>query len=114
VARHGGRYDRALELLGRARRAGLRTKSGLILGLGETHAELLDTMRDLRAVDVQILTLGQYLRPSAQHLPVARYYPPEEFAELAVRGRELGFAHVESGPLVRSSYHAKRQAAPGP
>jgi lipoic acid synthetase len=66
-------------------------------------------MTDLRAADVKILTLGQYLRPSAQHLPVARFYHPDEFAELAVRGREMGFAHVESGPLVRSSYHAKRQ-----
>jgi lipoic acid synthetase len=114
VARHGGRYERALELLERARRAGLLTKSGLILGLGEAREELLDTMRDLRSVDVQILTLGQYLRPSAQHLPVARYYPPEEFAELAAEGRELGFAHVEAGPLVRSSYHAKRQVGPQP
>jgi lipoic acid synthetase len=68
-------------------------------------------MRDLRQADVNILTLGQYLRPSAQHLPVARYYTPEEFAELAEAGRAIGFAHVESGPLVRSSYHAKRQLA---
>jgi lipoic acid synthetase len=114
VARPGGRYERALELLDRARCAGLLTKSGLILGLGETREELLDTLRDLRRVDVQILTLGQYLRPSAQHLPVARYYAPEEFAELAARGRELGFVHVESGPLVRSSYHAKGQVQARP
>jgi len=67
-------------------------------------------MADLRQVDVKILTLGQYLRPSSQHLPVSRFYHPDEFAELAVRGREMGFAHVESGPLVRSSYHAKKQA----
>jgi len=79
------------------------------LGLGEERAELLDTMRDLRAADVNILTLGQYLRPSTQHLPVARYYSPDEFTELGEAGRALGFAHVESGPLVRSSYHAKRQ-----
>ncbi|HET8579010.1 MAG TPA: lipoyl synthase [Methylomirabilota bacterium] len=112
VARRGGRYERTLELFRRARRAapGLVTKSGIILGLGEEREELLATMRDLRAVDVNILTLGQYLRPSRQHLPVARYYHPEEFTELAERAREMGFAHVESGPLVRSSYHAKKQA----
>jgi len=110
VARHGGRYERSLELFRRARRAAphLLTKSGIILGLGEERDELLETMRDLRAADVDILTLGQYLRPSAQHLPVARYYAPEEFAELGEAGREMGFSHVESGPLVRSSYHAKR------
>jgi lipoic acid synthetase len=112
MARHGGRYERTMELFRQARRTAPRlvTKSGIILGLGEEREELLATMRDLRAVDVNILTLGQYLRPSRQHLPVARYYHPEEFAELAARGREMGFAHVESGPLVRSSYHAKRQA----
>jgi lipoic acid synthetase len=111
VARHGGRYERVLELFRRVRAAapGVRTKSGLILGLGETREELVATFRDLRAVDVEILTLGQYLRPSAAHLPVARYYHPDEFAELAAVARELGFAHVEAGPLVRSSYHAKRQ-----
>ena len=111
VARHGGRYERTLALFRHARAVapGLTTKSGIILGLGETRDELVDTMRDLRAVDVQILTLGQYLRPSAQHLPVAKYYHPDEFAELAAVGRALGFTHVESGPLVRSSYHAKRQ-----
>jgi len=113
VARHGGRYERTLELFRRARRAAPRllTKSGIILGLGEEREELLGTMRDLRDADVNILTLGQYLRPSAQHLPVARYYPPEEFAELGEAGRVIGFAHVESGPLVRSSFHAKRQVA---
>jgi len=112
VARHGGRYERTLELFRRARRTApaLVTKSGIILGLGEERDELLDTMRDLRAADVNLLTLGQYLRPSREHLPVARYYHPDEFAELAERGREMGFAHVESGPLVRSSYHAKKQA----
>jgi len=112
LARHGGRYDRTLELFRRARQAApsLLTKSGIILGLGEERDELIATMRDLRAADVGILTLGQYLRPSAQHLPVARYYHPDEFRELAEVGRSLGFAHVESGPLVRSSYHAKAQA----
>jgi lipoic acid synthetase len=111
VARHGGRYERTIELFRRARAAapGLVTKSGIILGLGEERDELLATMADLRAADVKILTLGQYLRPSAQHLPVSRFYHPDEFAELAIRGHEMGFAHVESGPLVRSSYHAKKQ-----
>jgi lipoyl synthase len=112
LARHGGRYERTLELFRRARRTAppLLTKSGIILGLGEERDELVETMRDLRAADVNILTLGQYLRPSAQHLPVARYYHPDEFRELAEIGKRLGFAHVESGPLVRSSYHAKAQA----
>jgi lipoic acid synthetase len=111
LARHGGRYERSLELFRRARALapGLITKSGLILGLGEERDELLATMRDLRAEDVNVLTLGQYLRPSPRHLPVARYYHPDEFAELAAAGRALGFAHVEAGPLVRSSYHARRQ-----
>ena len=112
VARHGGRYERTVDLFRRARQAapGLVTKSGIMLGLGEERSELLATMRDLRAVDVNVLTLGQYLRPSARHLPVARYYRPEEFGELAEAGRAMGFAHVEAGPLVRSSYHAKRQS----
>jgi lipoic acid synthetase len=110
VARHGGRYERTLELFRSARRSAPRllTKSGIILGLGEERPELFETMRDLRDADVNILTLGQYLRPSVQHLPVARYYTPQEFAELGEAGRAMGFAHVESGPLVRSSYHAKR------
>jgi lipoic acid synthetase len=114
VARHGGRYERTLELFARSRDAApqLPTKSGIILGLGEERDELLSTMRDLRGVGVSLLTLGQYLRPSPRHLPIARYYRPEEFAELAEAGRAMGFAHVESGPLVRSSYHAKRQSAP--
>jgi lipoic acid synthetase len=112
VARHGGRYERTLELFRRARALApsLVTKSGIILGLGETTDEVVDTLRDLRAVDVNVLTLGQYLRPSPSHLPVAKYYRPEEFVELAEAARALGFAHVESGPLVRSSYHAKKQA----
>jgi lipoic acid synthetase len=112
LARHGGRYARTLELFRRARAAAprLRTKSGIILGLGEMRDELVATLEDLRGVDVELLTLGQYLRPSAAHLPVAKYYHPDEFAELAAIGRGLGFAHVEAGPLVRSSYHAKRQA----
>jgi lipoic acid synthetase len=113
VARHGGRYGRTLELFRRARAAApaLPLKSGIILGLGEMRDELVATMADLRSADVNLLTLGQYLRPSAHHLPVAKYYHPDEFAELAVVGRSLGFAHVEAGPLVRSSYHAKRQTS---
>jgi lipoic acid synthetase len=113
VARHGGRYERTLELFRRVRAwvPELPTKSGIMVGLGESREELLATMRDLRTVDVNLLTLGQYLRPSPGHLPVARYYHPDEFAALAEAGRAMGFAHVEAGPLVRSSYHAKRQAA---
>src|SRR2546422_4491468 len=112
VARHGGRYQRSPELFRRARATApaLPTKAGIILGLGAERAELLATMRDLVEVGVAILTLGQYLRPSAQHLPVARYYRPGGFPRLAEAGRALGFAHVEAGPPVRSSYHAKKQA----
>ena len=112
LARHGGRYERTLALFRQARAVApaLLRKSGIILGLGETLDEIVATMRDLREVDVAILTLGQYLRPSAHHLPVEKYYHPDEFAELGAVGRGLGFSHVESGPLVRSSYHAKRQA----
>jgi lipoyl synthase len=112
VARHGGRYERALELFRRARALApaLPTKSGIILGLGEERDELVATLRDLRDVGVSILTLGQYLRPSAAHLPVAKYYHPDEFADLGAIATGLGFSHVESGPLVRSSYHAKKQA----
>ncbi len=112
VARPGGRYARALGLLRRARELepGLVTKSGLMCGLGEEWDELLGAIRDLRAQGVEILTVGQYLRPSGGHLPVARYYTPEEFAELKRIGLSLGFRHVEAGPLVRSSYHAWEQA----
>jgi lipoic acid synthetase len=108
IARPGGRYQRALHLLARARELGpdLMTKSGIICGLGEEWDELLGAMRDLHDRDVNILTLGQYLRPSADHLPVARFYAPDEFAELKAYGLSLGFRHVEAGPLVRSSYHA--------
>jgi lipoic acid synthetase len=108
IARPGGRYARALQLLRRAKEMapdGL-TKSGIICGLGEEWDELLVSLRDLRDQGVDIVTLGQYLRPSADHLPVARYYTPDEFAELKAIGLSLGFRHVESGPLVRSSYHA--------
>jgi lipoic acid synthetase len=112
IARAGGRYDRALELLKRAKRMDPRlvTKSGIMVGLGETWEEALATLRDLRAVGADLITIGQYLRPSSGHLPVARFYTPEEFAELRRLGEGLGFRHVESGPLVRSSYHAWEQA----
>ncbi|HYT04881.1 MAG TPA: lipoyl synthase [Gemmatimonadales bacterium] len=111
LARPGGRYSRALELLRRAKQMdpALLTKSGIICGLGEEWDELLVAMRDLRAQGVDILTLGQYLRPSHQHLPIARYYAPSEFAELRRLGLEMGYRHVEAGPLVRSSYHAWEQ-----
>jgi len=111
LARPGGRYDRALELLARAR--GLApdglTKSGIILGLGEEWDEILRCLRDLRRSEVDIVTVGQYLRPSDGHLPIARYYTPAEFAELREIGLGMGFAHVESSPLTRSSYHAWAQ-----
>lgn len=113
LARPGGRYDRALELLANARRLGgpsALTKSGLILGMGEEWDEILVCMRDLRRSDVNILTLGQYLRPSGGHLPVARYYTPAEFAELGELGMGMGFTHVQASPLTRSSYHAWEQA----
>ena len=112
LARPGGRYDRALQLLANARRMapdGL-TKSGIILGMGEEWDEVVGCMRDLRRSDVNILTLGQYLRPTNGHLPVARYYTPDEFAELEAIGLRLGFTHVQASPLTRSSYHAWDQA----
>jgi lipoic acid synthetase len=112
LARPGGRYDRALRLLADARRIGggnQLTKSGVILGLGEEWDEILTCMRDLRRSDVDILTLGQYLRPSDGHLPIARFYTPDEFAELAGIGRRMGFRHVQASPLTRSSYHAWEQ-----
>jgi lipoyl synthase len=106
--RLGARYQRSLDMLAFARRVRpfVPTKSGLMLGLGENLSEVEQVMRDLRAHDVQILTLGQYLRPSERHLPIIRYVPRNEFDELKRLGYEIGFAHVESGPLVRSSYHA--------
>ncbi len=110
--RPGADYENSLELLRRARargRDGLVTKSGLMVGVGERPDELTQLMADLRAVDCGVLTIGQYLRPSAWHLPIARYYTPAEFAELKHIGLAMGFRHVESGPLVRSSYHAADQ-----
>ncbi|MGQ0539458.1 MAG: lipoyl synthase [Gemmatimonadaceae bacterium] len=110
-ARPGGRYARVLRIFEFVKREApeIPSKTGIILGLGETREEVLHVMRDLRARDVDILTLGQYLRPSAQHLPLDRYYTPAEFRELGSAGRALGFRHVEAGPLVRSSYHAWEQ-----
>jgi lipoic acid synthetase len=106
--RLGARYERSLAVLQHAKRVspGTPVKSGVMLGLGETAEEVLETMRDLRAHDVDILTIGQYLRPSPKHLPIVRYVTPEEFAEFKRAGAGMGFAHVESGPMVRSSYHA--------
>ena len=106
--RLGARYERSLDMLRYARSVsrGAPVKSGMMLGLGETAAEVLEVLRDLRAHGVEIVTLGQYLRPSPRHLPIVRYVRPEEFAELKAAGLEMGFAHVEAGPLVRSSYHA--------
>lgn len=104
------RYGWTLELLAQVRAAGVRTKSGLMLGLGETADELLDTLADLRRVGVELLTLGQYLQPSPEHLPVVRYVPPEEFVTWERRAKALGFEQVASGPLVRSSYHARELA----
>lgn len=105
-------YERSLEVLRRAKEMmpDGRTKSGLMLGVGESRAEVSETLRDLRAVDCDIVTIGQYLRPSPFHLPIDRYVTPDEFAELKEEGMSLGFRHVESGPLVRSSYHAHEQA----
>lgn len=102
------KYDRSLEVLFRLKRAGVRTKSGVMLGLGETHEEVLETMEDLRSVGTDILTLGQYLQPTPKHLPVAEFITPERFEECRVKGLQMGFRYVESGPLVRSSYHAER------
>jgi lipoic acid synthetase len=112
MARSGGRYVRTLELLERSRRIApdVPTKTGLMVGLGETREELQATFEDLRRVDCQILTIGQYLRPTEDHAPMARYYHPDEFRELKTAALELGFVHVESGPLVRSSYHAHETA----
>jgi lipoic acid synthetase len=112
-ARPGGRYERVMKIFrdAKAYAPDIPTKTGIILGLGETVEEVVGVMRDLRSVDVDILTLGQYLRPSGDHLPLDRYYTPEEFRDLARIGREMGFRHVESGPLVRSSYHAWEQVS---
>ncbi|HVF39130.1 MAG TPA: lipoyl synthase [Gemmatimonadaceae bacterium] len=110
-ARPGGRYQRVLEIFRTAKRIApsIPTKTGIILGMGETVEEVVAVMRDLRSVDVDILTLGQYLRPSDKHIALDRYYRPDEFRRLYEIGMSIGFRHVESGPLVRSSYHAWEQ-----
>jgi lipoic acid synthetase len=102
------KYDRSLEVLNRLKKGGMRTKSGIMLGLGETHEEVLETMEDLRSVNVDIITLGQYLQPTVKHLPIAEFVTPERFKEYEEIGLKMGFRYVESGPLVRSSYHAEK------
>jgi lipoic acid synthetase len=112
MARSGGRYARTLELLERSKdyAPDIPTKTGLMVGLGEEHHEILETLKDLRQVGCEILTIGQYLRPSAEHAAMVRYYHPDEFQALKQSALEMGFVHVESGPLVRSSYHAHETA----
>ena len=110
--RPGARFERSLELLSRAKAAGLLTKSGIMVGLGEEAEEVRETVRRIREAGTDILTVGQYLRPSADHLPIVRYYEPAEFAEIKRYALGLGYRHVESGPLVRSSYHAEEQVGP--
>jgi lipoic acid synthetase len=112
VVRSGARYERTLRLLENAKKfsPGMVTKSGVMAGLGETASELLEVFRDLGSRGVDILTVGQYLRPSRDHLPIARFYTPDEFEYLKTEALRFGFRHVESGPLVRSSYHAHEQA----
>lgn len=102
------KYDRSLEALFRIKKAGMRTKSGIMLGLGETHEEVLESMQDLRSVGTDIITLGQYLQPTQKHIPVAEFVTPERFDEYKRKGIEMGFRYVESGPLVRSSYRAEK------
>ncbi|XOV67155.1 MAG: lipoyl synthase [Fluviicola sp.] len=102
------KYDRSLEVLFRLKKGGMKTKSGVMLGLGETHEEIIETMEDLRSVNVDILTLGQYLQPTPKHLPIDEFVTPERFAEYKELGLKMGFKYVESGPLVRSSYRAEK------
>ncbi|MGV3611041.1 MAG: lipoyl synthase [Fluviicola sp.] len=102
------KYDRSLEVLFRLKKGGMRTKSGVMLGLGETDEEVIETMEDLRAVGVDILTLGQYLQPTPKHLPIVEFVTPERFDKYRELGMKMGFRFVESGPLVRSSYHAEK------
>jgi lipoic acid synthetase len=113
--RPGSRYERSLAMLAHAKQVApdIPTKSGVMVGLGETDDEIIEVMRDLRRHHVDIFTLGQYLRPSRDHLPIQRYCSPEQFARFKQAGMEIGFKHVESGPLVRSSYHADESAAAG-
>ncbi len=110
VVRPQADYRQSLDVLRRAKSHGMITKTGLMVGLGETNDEVLGVMRDLRAVDVDILTIGQYLRPTKEHLPVDRYVHPDDFAMFKTHGLNMGFRFIESGPLVRSSYHAEKQS----
>lgn len=110
AVRPQGKYARSVELLRQAKERGAKTKSGILVGMGETGDEARAVMRDLRAVSCDLLTIGQYLQPTPQHHPVARFYEPEEFDAFQKEGLALGFSHVEAGPLVRSSYHAEQQA----
>jgi len=111
VVRKGANYQRSLDILLNAKKidTNIITKSGMMLGLGEHRDEIIELMNDLREVDCDLLTIGQYLSPSEEHLPVAKFYHPDKFADLKIVGERMGFKHVESGPLVRSSYHAKDQ-----
>ena len=102
------KYDRSLEVLFRLKKGGMRTKSGVMLGLGESEDEVIETMQDLRSVGVDILTLGQYLQPTPKHLPIVEFIEPMQFEKYRILGLEMGFRFVESGPLVRSSYHAEK------
>jgi lipoic acid synthetase len=111
MVRPQGKYERTLELLQRAKQRGAFTKSGIMIGIGERDEEILDVMRDLRGVGCDVLTIGQYLQPTKAHLPVDRFVPPAAFAALRQQALALGFRYCESGPLVRSSYHAERQIA---
>ncbi|MBD81694.1 MAG: lipoyl synthase [Crocinitomicaceae bacterium] len=102
------KYDRSLEVLLRLKKGGMKTKSGIMLGLGESHEEVIETMEDLKSVNVDVLTIGQYLQPTPKHLPVAEFITPDRFKEYKELGLKMGFRFVESGPLVRSSYHAEK------
>jgi len=113
TVRPQGKYLRSLELLKRAKQLGGRTKSGIIAGMGETPSEMTEVMTDLRKAECDILSIGQYLQPTKAHIPVSRYYTPEEFDDWGQEAKNLGFDHVESGPLVRSSYHAEQQTKVG-
>ena len=110
LVRPQAKYERTLDVLRHARSLGAVTKTGLMVGLGETNEEVVETLRDLAAVGVEIVSIGQYMRPSENHLPVTRWVTPEEFAWIREQGMAFGFAHIEAGPLVRSSYHADQQA----
>ena len=109
TVRPQAKYERSIELLDRAKRRGFVTKTGMMLGIGETADEVIGVMKDLRKVNCDVLTLGQYLQPTKDHVPVDRFVHPDEFNKLKDLGHEMGFKHVESGPLVRSSYHAEKQ-----